>query len=344
MFNNIYKNKKVLITGHSGFKGSWLTQWLLELGANVIGISDREYRHFYLLNLNKKIETYDCDINDFKKLYSIIDIHNPEIIFHLCAQPLVKISFDTPLDTYKINIMGTINLFEACRKVDSVKAIINITTDKIFKDINKQSGYTEEDSLGGYDPYSCSKACSELITHSYRDSFFKDNVLIATGRAGNVIGGGDWSDYRLIPDLIKSTIHDKEIIIRNLKGIRPYQHVLPCLEGYLLLGQKLLEGKKEFATAFNFGPQDTDIIDNEYIIKAFEKHWKKIKFKCTEKELFHETNVLKLDSTKARALLGWKPKYNIDQTLEKTIMWYKEHYDNNKVITVDQIKEYMNEY
>jgi len=253
LFNGIYRNKTVLITGHTGFKGSWLSLWLKKLGAYVIGYSLKEYpntKHFFELKLD--VENIFADVRDRDTLKKAIITYKPDIIFHLAAQSLVRESYRDPIATYETNVIGTLNLLEAVRNCEAVKAIVNVTTDKVYENKKQDSGYKETDNLGGFDPYSSSKACSEILTSSYRDSFFNNNkhkILIASARAGNVIGGGDWANDRLIPDITRAVIKKEKVKIRNPASVRPWQHVLEPLSGYLLLGQKLLEGKKTFASA-----------------------------------------------------------------------------------------------
>jgi len=283
MFNNIYKNKKVLITGHTGFKGSWLALWLKELGAEVIGYALKPPTtpsHYELLTQqptdNLNIISIEGDIRNYIKLNEIFQSYKPEIVFHLAAQPLVRYSYINPVETFETNVMGTINVFEACRNCESVRAIVNITSDKCYENKEWVWGYRESDPMGGYDPYSASKGCAELVTSAYRNSFFTPSypltdspprVLLASARAGNVIGGGDWADDRLIPDIMRATAKNESVIIRNPKATRPWQHVLEPLSGYLLLGQKLLEGRKEFAGGWNFGPDDESNITVENLIE-----------------------------------------------------------------------------
>ena len=349
LFNSIYKGKKVLTTGITGFKGSWLTYWLLKMGANVKGISLRQKttpNHFSLLNLD--IETDFIDIRNFNELEKSINNFKPEIIFHLAAQPLVRKSYLNPLETFNTNIIGTSNIFEISKKLNSLRAIVNVTTDKCYLNKEIDKGYIETDSLGGYDPYSASKACSEIITSSYRNSFFNLNdynkshsVLIASARAGNVIGGGDWSDDRLIPDVIKAAQNNSKSIIRSPYSVRPWQHVLEPLTGYLLLGQKLLQNKTEFADAWNFGPSENEFCSVEEVLNIAHKHWKKIKYEIQYNSELHEAKLLKLDSSKSNEFLNWKSIWKLDEAVEKTIIWYRDLNEGNIVLTKTQINEYI---
>lgn len=348
LFNNIYKDKKVLITGHTGFKGSWLCAWLSILGANIVGYSKdmpTNPSHFELLNLN--IKSIFGDINDFELLNKVVSEEKPDIVFHLAAQALVLESYKNPLETYKTNVLGTLNLFEMCRK-HSIKAIVNITSDKCYENKEWIWGYRENDALGGYDPYSSSKACSEILTSSYRNSFFNlneyqktHNTLLASCRAGNVIGGGDWSKDRLIVDLIVSASKEKPAIIRSPRSIRPWQHVLGPLHGYLLLGQKLLECKKEFADAWNFASNHDNIINVENMVKKACLIWCDINYKVEESSKFHEANLLRLDSIKAKEKLKWCVPWDSEMSIQKTIEWYKKFYKENKILTYENINEYM---
>jgi len=350
VFDNIYQNKNVLVTGHTGFKGSWLSLWLSEMGANVLGYAlkpDTTPNHFSLINVD--IESNIYDIRNKEKLNDIFTRFQPEIVFHLAAQSLVRRSYNNPSITYETNVMGTVNVLEACRMTDSVKAIIIITSDKCYKNREWVWGYRENDPLGGYDPYSASKACAEIVTNSYLNSFFNikkygitHNAIVASVRAGNVIGGGDWAENRLIPDIMKAVVKNEEVIIKNPRAIRPWQHVLEPLGGYLLLGQKLLEGKKDFTGAWNFAPGDDGTISVLEIVKNIKKIWNKIKYKTeTNFSDLHEANMLKLDSSKAHIKLNWKNVWNSGTTLIKTAEWYRAFYEQNKVLTHEHLWEYL---
>lgn len=268
LFCGVYKKRKVLITGHTGFKGSWLTFWLSQMGADVLGYAlepDTNPNHFSMLDL--PIASVIGDIRDIEHLTRVFDRFQPEIIFHLAAQSLVRRSYDDPAETFKTNVIGTVNIFEACRRTSSVRAVINVTSDKCYENREWLWGYRENDPMGGYDPYSASKGCAELVTSAYRNSFFnlaeydrKHYTLLASVRAGNVIGGGDWAKDRIMTDIMEAVSQGEKLYIRNPRATRPWQHVLEPLSGYLLLGQKLLEGEKEFAEAWNFGPNDDGAI------------------------------------------------------------------------------------
>lgn len=349
LFNEIYKDKIVLITGHTGFKGSWLSLWLTKLGAKVIGYSREIFsvpNHYELLKLD--IVSIISDIRDSKKLQKTFYNYKPEIVFHLAAQPLVRHSYKNPVETFETNIIGTVNLFESCRNTPSVKAIVNVTSDKCYENKEWVWGYRENDPMGGYDPYSASKGCSELITNSYRNSFFNTdeyekthNVLLASARAGNVIGGGDWGEDRLVPDIMKATIKNQKLIIRNPQSIRPWQHVLEPLSGYLLLGQKLLEGNIEFTEAWNFGPTEKCNVNVETVVKNIRTIWNKVKYEIHPvNNQPHEANLLKLDCSKASSKLKWKPIWDFDKTIEATVKWYKEFYVGEKILSLKDLYEY----
>lgn len=349
MFNlNTYKNKKVFITGHTGFKGSWLALWLTLLGAKVKGYALEPYTdpsNFIAINLDSKVESEIGDILDREKLNKSMSDFKPDIIFHLAAQPLVRLSYLEPIKTYETNVIGTLNTLEAARKCSSVKALVNITTDKCYENIEKNYAYKENDKMGGYDMYSSSKGCSEILSASYRNSFLKDEgFLLATARAGNVIGGGDWSTDRLVPDCIKAINKNEDIIIRSPQAIRPWQHVLEPLSGYLTLGEKLLEGKEEFADGFNFGPESNSVLTVKDIVKKIINYYGKGNVIIHPDTKFHEANLLMLDITKAKTKLDWHPKYNANEAIEKTVLWYKNFYANKNMqkYSVEQIKEYMN--
>ena len=352
LFSGIYKDKTVLVTGHTGFKGSWLCFWLKQMGAKVVGYSleaPTNPNHFELLNLD--ITSIKGNIKDLEHLNTVFQTYKPDIVFHLAAQALVKYSYENPIETYETNVMGTLKVFEASR-INNVKAIVNITSDKAYENREWIWGYREIDPLGGYDPYSSSKGCADILTNSYRNSFFniKDykkthNTLIATCRAGNVIGGGDWAKDRLITDIMISVSQDKKVSIRNPKATRPWQHVLEPLSGYLQIGQKLLEEKVEFAEAWNFGPSDEGSIAVEEVVQNVKKHWDKIDYEINQDpNQLHEANLLKLDCTKANTILKWKDVWDSETTFEKTVNWYKNFYENNKeLLTQSDLENYIKE-
>ena len=344
---DFYKNKKVFITGHTGFKGSWLTLWLTMMGAKVLGYAlepNTDPSLFNVLNLHKDIDHIIGDIRDFEKLREIITEFKPEIVFHLAAQPLVRLSYREPRLTYETNVMGTVNLLEAIRQTKSIRAVVNVTSDKCYENKEWVWGYRENDPMGGYDPYSSSKGCSELITAAYRNSYFKNTeTAIASARAGNVIGGGDWAEDRLIPDIVRSLSKGKQIIIRNPKATRPWQHVLEPLSGYLLLGRLLYEKGQEFAEAWNFGPNDSCMMTVEEIVKKSIEIWGSGSYVVDSSEQPHEANLLKLDVSKSFMRIKWTSKLNCSETLLDTFGWYKEYYETASEVhgtSRKQISEY----
>lgn len=331
MANNFYKGKKVFITGHTGFKGSWLSIWLNKLGANVTGYAlepPTKPSMFELCKIDKYLNSVIGDIRNRNNLFNALNISQPEIVFHLAAQPLVRISYENPVETYETNIIGTVNLLDTIKEIPSVKAAVIVTSDKCYENTESFWGYREGDRLGGYDPYSSSKACCEIVTDSYRNSFFhpdnynKHGVAIATARAGNVIGGGDFAKDRLIPDCIRALASDEKIIIRNPSAVRPWQHVLEPLSGYLALGEKLYLHGPRYNGAWNFGPYEVNEKTVEYIVNKLCGLWgKEARYELDKGLHPHESSFLKLDSYKARRLLEFKPKWHIDKALELVIEW-----------------------
>ncbi len=347
MFNNIFADKKVLITGHNGFKGSWLTQWLTLLDAKIIGVSLKpldSLNHWNSLNLNLTSQ-YITDINNYQKLSLIFKKENPEIVFHLAAQPIVREGFKSPLNTWATNVMGTANLLDCCRHSKSVKAVVVVTTDKCYENNESLWGYREDDKLGGKDPYSASKASSELVVQSFRNPKLNlsNETKYATARAGNVIGGGDWSQDRLIPDAIKSLINGSNLVIRSPNSTRPWQHVLDCLSGYLLLAQNLFQYGDEFARSWNFGPNLYKKITVEDILFQLKNHIPSINWDINSDEITGESTQLSLDSTLSRTKLGWEPVWNHEQSILKTADWYKNFLSNGSIKTLDNVDEYINE-
>ncbi len=346
---DIYKNKRVFITGHTGFKGSWLSIWLSSLGAEVCGYSlepDTNPSMFKELEIHKKLaRSVVGDILDNAKLEKTINDFEPEIIFHLAAQPLVRLSYMEPLLTYKTNVIGTLNVLEAARKCLSVQAFVNVTTDKCYENLEQDKPYNEEDRLGGYDMYSSSKACVEIMSSSYRRSFLQgdDSYLMATARAGNVIGGGDWALDRIIPDCVRAVNSGVDIEIRNPVAVRPWQHVLEPLSGYLMLGERLLNGEKNFASAFNFGPEPSNVLTVAELAGKFVELYGRGRVIVGEKSPLHEAGLLMLSIEKARADLGWSPKYDTQTALQKTVDWYKNFYNGADMFnfTINQIKDYV---
>jgi CDP-glucose 4,6-dehydratase len=350
MFNNIYHNKSVLITGHTGFKGSWLALWLSRLGAQVTGYSllpPTEPNHFQLLDID--IVSVIGDVRDAEKLKRVFKERKPHIVFHLAAQSIVRLSYKNPVETFTSNVMGTINLLEVSRDSGTVHAIVNVTSDKCYENREWPWGYREIDPIGGYDPYSASKGCSEIITSCWRNSFFnlKDygnshQTLLASGRSGNVIGGGDWAVDRLIPDIMRAVSKDEKVMIRNPHATRPWQHVLEPLSGYLLLGQKLLEGQKEFAEAWNFGPCEDRSVTVGEIVEQVKKAWPKIRYEIKEVlDQPHEADMLSLDCSKARTILQWSPTWNGNTTVENTVKWYRAFYESKEVRSLEDLRSYV---
>jgi CDP-glucose 4,6-dehydratase len=330
-----YKGKKVLITGHTGFKGAWLEEILLGFGAQVIGVSlkpEGELNMFNILKLKKRGADYFVDIRNLKKLEEIFKKERPDIVFHLAAQALVRMSYEDPLKTISSNTVGTTNVLEAIRKTPSVKSAVIITTDKVYENKEWHRPYKESDPLGGFDPYSSSKAAADILTYSYIQSFFnpkaKKGTLVAIARAGNVIGGGDFAKDRLIPDMVRAVyVNGKKIILRNPGAIRPWQHVLEPLSGYLLLGKKLYEGEKEFSSAWNFGPNPKSFVSVEDVARESIKEMRKGSYKVVPDKTRHEAGILKLDISKAKALLDWRPRLSFNESLEMTLDWYKNYYE-----------------
>jgi len=351
LFAGIYKNKTVLVTGHTGFKGSWLAYWLKQMGANVIGYSleaPTNPNHIELLNLD--ITSIIGDIRDLNKLNATFKEYKPDIVFHLAAQPLVRLSYENPIETYETNVIGTLKVFEACKKAN-VKAIVNITSDKAYENKEWIWGYRENDPMGGYDPYSSSKGCADILVNSYRNSYFNlndynktHNTLLASCRAGNVIGGGDWAQDRLMTDIILSVSQDKKVSIRNPHATRPWQHVLEPLSGYLNIGQKLLEERVDFADAWNFGPSDEGSISVEEVVKNVKIHWDKIDYEINrDPSQLHEANLLKLDCSKAHIFLKWKDVWDSNTTFEKTVNWYKSYYEEENILTSQDLENYIHD-
>ncbi len=352
LFKNIYKNRRVLITGHTGFKGSWLCLLLNELRADVYGYAldpPTNPSLFKEAKIGELMNSFIGDIRDYDKLSGVLQKVQPEIVIHMAAQPLVRESYKNPIETYSTNVMGTVNLLEACRFTDSVNAIVNVTTDKCYENKEWHWGYRENEPMGGYDPYSNSKGCSELVTSAFRNSYFnpkkynEHGVAIATARAGNVIGGGDWADDRLIPDFIRAISNGEKVFIRSPYAIRPWQHVLEPLTGYLTLAAKLFKEGAKFAEAWNFGPDDSDAQNVEWITKTICDLWgKKATYSIDNNPQPHEANYLKLDCSKAKAKLNWIPKWNIKTTLKSIVDWNKAFLNNENMreITNNQIKQY----
>jgi len=349
MVESFWKNKKVFLTGHTGFKGSWMSLWLLKAGANLTGYSlglPSTPSLFEELKISKDMNSIFADIRDLENLKREVKVAQPEIIIHMAAQPLVRYSYAEPVETYMTNVMGTVHLFEAARKAGSVKTVLNVTSDKCYENLEREEGYKEHEAMGGNDPYSNSKGCAELVTHAYRQSFFKkEGLLLASGRAGNVIGGGDWADDRLVPDIIRSVIKNETLVIRSPKSIRPWQHVLEPVGGYLHLAEMLHNGGEKYAEGFNFGPSKEDHCDVENIILKMNKVWSgKIRYEIVQSQSNpHEAKLLTLDCEKAREKLNWQPRWNLNLALQKTVEWNElrlKDISSVKDVTLKQISEY----
>ena len=349
-FINNFKNKKVIVTGHTGFKGSWLTLWLKLLGANIIGISSylpSKPSLYDKLNLKKGITDIKLDIRNLKKLKIIFKKHQPDFVFHLAAQSLVKKSYIFPIETITTNTIGTMNVLESLKEIKKKFSAVIITSDKSYKNLEIKRGYHEEDLLGGKDPYSASKGAAEIIIQSFLNSYFKNDIKknIAVARAGNVIGGGDWSDDRLIPDCIKSWSKNKKVMIRNPNSTRPWQHVLEAVRGYLTLATKLNQNNKYNGEVFNFGPKNSQNKSVLTLVKEMKKSWNSVKWSQRIKiEDLYESKLLKLNSKKAEIKLNWRPILNFGETISMTILWYKNFYEDKKFdiynFTKKQIEDY----
>jgi len=344
-----WQGKKVLLTGHTGFKGSWLSVWLQSLGVNLIGYSlppPTTPSLFNIAGVEEGMTSIIGDVREYEKLHSVIADHRPEIIFHMAAQPLVRYSYDNPIETYSTNVMGTVNLLESVRRIGGVKAIVIVTSDKCYENQEWFWGYRENEPLGGLDPYSNSKGCAELVTAAFRSSFFnisqyeKHGTALASARAGNVIGGGDWAKDRLIPDIMQSIISEKPVLIRNPNAIRPWQHVLDPISGYLLLAQKLWERGPDFSEAWNFGPNDEDARPVEWVVDHLTRMWGDgASWVLDRDEHPHEAKYLKLDCSKAKLRMGWVPNWDLKTVLQATAIWYKEYQKKQDMrkLVLDQI-------
>ncbi len=345
---NFYNGKNVFITGHTGFKGAWLCKILVDLGANVTGYSllpPTQPNLFDLVKIKSRINSIVGDIRDFSSLYVSFKKAKPEIVFHLAAQPIVRDGYKKPRYTYETNTMGTVNILECVRMSETVKSFVNVTTDKVYKNNEWEWGYRENEPLDGFDPYSNSKSCSELVTHSYKSSFFSNgNVAISTARAGNVIGGGDFAPDRIIPDCVRAAIKNEEVFIRNPNSIRPYQHVLEPLFVYLMIAQKQFENEI-YSGYYNVGPDECDCITTGELVRLFcNKMDNKIKTKVQPSEGPHEANFLKLDCSKLKKVFNWQPRWKIESAVEKTADWTKAYIFGENIVKVmdAQICEFLN--
>jgi len=346
---DFYKDKRVFITGHTGFKGSWLSQILIMAGAKVYGYSKMPSTNpslFNILDLDKKMISKIGDIRNREELERCILEFQPEIVFHLAAQPIVRESYKDPVYTFETNVIGTVNLLESIRRCESVRSVVNITTDKVYENKEWEWGYRENESLNGFDPYSNSKSCSELVTSSYKNSFFSNNeeISVSTARAGNVIGGGDFSIDRIIPDCIRAAINNKDVVLRNPNSIRPYQHVFEALRAYLILAEKQY-GNKSIEGCYNIGPDEKDCIRTKEIAQVFCKEWGCMSFKCESIEnVLHEANYLKLDCSKIKSKLLWEPKMNICEAIRLTVKWSKAYFEKLDIVKVSEnmVDDYFN--
>lgn len=343
-FDNIYRGRQVLLTGHTGFKGSWMAAWLSQMGAEVTGLGLPPYdasNHWDLLDTSAT--DLRGDIRDLNTVQAAFNQAQPEIVFHLAAQALVRRSYRDPLESWSTNVMGTANILELCRRAPSVRAVVVITTDKVYSNNEWPWGYRECDRLGGYDPYSASKAACELVVDSYRKAFGQADgaPLMATARAGNVIGGGDWSEDRLIPDLVRAVQLRTSLEIRSPQATRPWQHVLECLSGYLLLGQRLLEGRAEFADAWNFGPMSEGNRTVAEVLTALQRFWPELAWNITAEMQPHEANLLYLDCAKASSRLHWAPVWTLEEAIEMTADWYRAFQTTGSARTIEQLGRYL---
>lgn len=348
-----WQGKRVFVTGHTGFKGGWLSLWLEEMGATVRGYSLRaptEPNLFVVADVGVGLQSEEGDIRDLNHLREALADFKPEIVFHMAAQPLVRLSYDDPIETYSTNVMGTVYLLEAIRLVGGIKAVVNITSDKCYENREWVWGYREDEAMGGYDPYSNSKGCAELVASAFRNSFFnpkeyaKHGVALASVRAGNVIGGGDWAQDRLIPDILRSFQNDQPVVIRNPHSIRPWQHVLEPLSGYLLVAQKLYTEGCGYAEGWNFGPNDNDAQPVQFIVEKMVQLWGgNASWRLDGADHPHEAHYLKLDCSKAKMRMGWHPRWDLVSTLGRIVNWHKAWLagENMRELSLHEIREYM---
>jgi CDP-glucose 4,6-dehydratase len=346
--HQFWAGKKVFITGHTGFKGGWLTLWLHKMGAKVVGYSlpaPSTPSFFEAVGLEKFCEHHIGDIRNYDLLKNALDKANPDIVIHMAAQALVRHSYSDPIETYSTNVLGTVHLLEAVRHNSAVKACVIVTTDKCYENKEWTWGYREVDRLGGHDPYSNSKACAELVTTAYFKSFFQNSghLGLASARAGNVIGGGDFADDRLVPDIYRAILSKSELNIRYPGSTRPWQHVLVPLSGYLTLAENLYKDRAKYSEAFNFGPKDEDCISVGELVEITAKHWgRDLPVKLEKNAKLHEAKFLKLDVSKAAAVLKWYPKWDVEKTIEETTRWYKAYLEQNNVLelSLEQISSF----
>lgn len=353
MNSSFWEDKSVLVTGHTGFKGGWLSLWLNAMGAKVVGYAlspSTEPSLYEIANVSDKLEaSIIADIRSIEKLLDVVAKYRPKIVFHLAAQPLVRYSYNNPIETYSTNVMGTVNLLEAVRQVGGVRALVNVTSDKCYDNKEWLWGYRENEPMGGYDPYSSSKGCAELVTSAYRNSYFNSSsfsthrTAVASVRSGNVVGGGDWAEDRLVCDIIRAFLAGRPAIIRNPAAIRPWQHVLEPLHGYMLLAQRLWEEGIPYAEAWNFGPSENDARTVEWVVGKMTQLWgEEASWEVDTYVHPHEAKFLKLDCAKARTKLGWRPFFSLSESLEYIVEWYKAFSNNEdmQAFTLGQIADY----
>lgn len=351
--SNFWKDKKVFLTGHTGFKGTWLSIWLKTLGANVYGYAleaPTQPSLYELTQIKNHINSTIGNVQDYQSLKKALERSEAEIVIHMAAQPLVRLSYENPIETYATNVLGTVHLLEAIRYQKTVRSVVIVSSDKCYENKEWHWGYREDEPMGGYDPYSNSKGCTELVTSAFRSSYFhpqsfnQHKLALASARAGNVIGGGDWALDRLIPDLLKSFEKNQDIVIRNPRAIRPWQHVLEPLSGYLMLAEKLYNNGPQYAEGWNFGPFESDVKDVEWITKRMkELSGKSLNIKVeSNSNQPHEAKYLKLDSSKARSLLKWRSRWTIEQTLESIMNWHNQYIKNDNLLEAckKQIEQY----
>ena len=344
---DFWQGKRVFLTGHTGFKGSWLSLWLASLGATVKGYALTPPTSPSLFNEAKVDSIIDSQIGDIRDqdvLHNSMTIFNPDILIHMAAQPLVRYSYDAPIETYEVNVIGTAKVLEAARSCPNLKVIVNITTDKCYENDERSEGYKESDPMGGHDPYSSSKGCAELVASAYRRSFLQDQgVGLASVRAGNVIGGGDWADDRLIPDILRAFEQHQAVIIRNPASTRPWQHVLEPLSGYLVLAQNLYQFPGKYSEGWNFGPFDEDAKPVDWILNHMVNQWPGSSWHLDDNTHPHEAGYLKLDISKAKSRLNWHPTWRLEQTLERIVTWHQAWLNKQDMQTIclNEINEYM---
>ncbi|MBR5273123.1 MAG: CDP-glucose 4,6-dehydratase [Clostridia bacterium] len=347
--NNFYNGKSVLVTGHTGFKGSWLCKALIMFGAKVTGYALEPATNpnlFELSGIEGRMKSVIGDVRDYAALKAVFDEVKPEIVFHLAAQPIVREGYKSPLYTYETNVMGTVNLLECVRNCDSVRSVLNVTTDKVYKNFEVNRGYREDEQLDGYDPYSNSKSCSELVTHCYKNSYFDEmGIAVSTARAGNVIGGGDFAEDRIIPDCCRAALNGSVVSLRNPGSIRPYQHVLEPIYAYMMIAYKQYSDSEKSGW-YNIGPDDCDCITTRELVSLFSKYWgDDFSWETIANDGPHESGILKLDCAKIKETFGWKPMWNVEKAVKKTVEWFKMYKHNAPISDFmnEQIKTYFDE-